>query len=55
MKKISMLSRWGLGALGALAMAPAHAEWTLNMGRGVTDLTDDVFGLHMLIFWICVE
>ncbi|ROO27814.1 cytochrome B559 subunit alpha [Salinisphaera orenii MK-B5] len=54
MKKISMLSRWGLGALGALAMAPAHAEWTLNMGRGVTDLTDDVFGLHMLIFWICV-
>ncbi|WP_123631005.1 cytochrome c oxidase subunit II [Salinisphaera orenii] len=49
-----MLSRWGLGALGALAMAPAHAEWTLNMGRGVTDLTDDVFGLHMLIFWICV-
>lgn len=54
MKKISMLSRWGLGTLGALAMAPAHAEWTLNMGRGVTDLTDDVFGLHMLIFWICV-
>ena len=54
MNKISMLSRWGLGALGALAMAPAHAEWTLNMSRGVTDLTDDVFGLHMLIFWICV-
>jgi len=54
MNKISILSRSGLVALGALAMAPAHAAWTLNMNEGVTDLTKEVFGLHMLIFWICV-
>ncbi|MES1949991.1 aa3-type cytochrome c oxidase subunit II CoxB [Salinisphaera sp. S4-8] len=54
MNKISILSRSGLVALGALAMSPAHAAWTLNMNEGVTDLTSKVFGLHMLIFWICV-
>ena len=54
MNKISILSRSGLAALGALAVSPAHAAWTLNMNEGVTDLTSKVFGLHMLIFWICV-
>ncbi|GAB3680997.1 cytochrome c oxidase subunit II [Salinisphaera aquimarina] len=54
MNKISILSRSGLVALGALAMSPAHAAWTLNMNEGVTDLTKEIFGLHMLIFWICV-
>lgn len=54
MNKISILFRSGLAALGALAMAPAHAAWTLNMNEGVTDMTKEVFGLHMLIFWICV-
>ena len=54
MNKISILSRSGLVALGALFVSPAYAEWTLNMNEGVTDLTSEVFGLHMLIFWICV-
>ena len=54
MNKISILSRSGLAVLGALAVSPAHAAWTLNMNEGVTDLTSKVFGLHMLIFWICV-
>ena len=54
MNKISILSRSGLVALGALVVSPAYAEWTLNMNEGVTDLTSEVFGLHMLIFWICV-
>jgi cytochrome c oxidase subunit 2 len=54
MNKISILSRSGLGALGASVVSPAYAEWTLNMNEGVTDLTGEVFGLHMLIFWICV-
>ena len=54
MNKISILSRSGLVALGALFVSPAYADWTLNMNEGVTDLTGEVFGLHMLIFWICV-
>lgn len=54
MNKISILSRSALVTLGALVMSPAYADWTLNMNAGVTDLTGEVFGLHMLIFWICV-
>ena len=30
------------------------AEWfALNMTRGVTDISNEVFELHMIIFWIC--
>jgi cytochrome c oxidase subunit 2 len=31
------------------------ADWfALNMTRGITDISNEVFELHMLIFWICV-
>ena len=31
------------------------ADWlALNMTRGATDISNEVFELHMLIFWICV-
>jgi len=31
------------------------ADWfALNMTRGSTDISNEVFELHMLIFWICV-
>jgi len=34
---------------------PIKADWfALNMTRGVTDISNEVFELHMLIFWICV-
>ncbi len=32
----------------------ARAAWELNMTQGVTEVSREVFGLHMLIFWICV-
>jgi len=33
----------------------ANAGWLdLNMPQGVTDISQEVFGLHMLILWICV-
>ena len=35
--------------------SPMHADWfALNMTRGATDISNEVFELHMLIFWICV-
>jgi cytochrome c oxidase subunit 2 len=37
--------------------APAHAEsgWSLlNMTPGVTQISREIYGLHMEIFWICV-
>jgi len=39
-----------------LFSAPAvNADWfALNMTRGITDISNEVFELHMLIFWICV-
>jgi len=39
---------------GLLAFAPiARADWEVNMPRGVTAISQEVYGLHMLIFGIC--
>ena len=37
-----------------LTTTTAHAEYGLNMTRGVTPISREVYDLHMLIFWICV-
>jgi cytochrome c oxidase subunit 2 len=37
-----------------LASSPAFAAWQVNMPVGVTEVSQKVYGLHMLIFWICV-
>jgi cytochrome c oxidase subunit 2 len=44
-----------IAALAALIPA-AHAEsgWQLNMTQGVTAISREIYGLHMLIFWVCV-
>jgi cytochrome c oxidase subunit 2 len=51
-----MLRKFGLpSAVAVLAMAsPAHAEWALNMTKGVTTLSGEIYSLHMTIFWWCV-
>jgi cytochrome c oxidase subunit II len=41
-------------ALAALWSTPAAAAWTLNLRQGVTELSREIYHLHMLIFWICV-
>merc|ERR1712099_118400 len=30
------------------------ADYNLNMTRGVTPVSRDIYDLHMTIFWICV-
>jgi len=40
-------------ALTVPSLATA-SEWRLNMTEGVTAVSQNVFDLHMLIFWICV-
>lgn len=43
--------------LAASAMAfggQVHADYALNLTEGVTELSKDIYDLHMLIFWICV-
>ena len=45
------------GLLAGAALLPtgaALAAWEVNMPVGVTELSRDIHGLHMLIFWICV-
>lgn len=51
-----MLNRKVLSALGGiLAALPALAyESSYNMTVGVTDISREVHGLHMMMFWVCV-
>jgi cytochrome c oxidase subunit 2 len=43
------------GVIATTAGLPARADWSLvNMPVGVTELSHDVHGLHMLILWVCV-
>jgi cytochrome c oxidase subunit 2 len=50
MSKLPILS----GALAALAAVPARADWDLlNMPSGVSELSKDIYGTHMLMLWIC--
>ena len=47
----------GLAAAAALifAASPAMAAWSdLNMRVGVTEVSREIHGLHMLVLWICV-
>jgi cytochrome c oxidase subunit 2 len=32
----------------------AHADWTVNMREGVTEMSRQIYDLHMVIFWVCV-
>lgn len=42
------------GGLMALVSGEAMADWALNMPRGVTDISQQVYDLHMYVLWICV-
>lgn len=52
MSKTLKYAAAGLAAL--LPTGAALAAWELNMPKGVTELSRDIHGLHMLVFWICV-
>ena len=45
---------WGAVLLLGAGNAFAGFSDTLNLREGVTDISQKVFDLHMLIFWICV-
>ena len=42
------------GIAACLPVSAALAAWEFNMPVGVTELSRDIHGLHMLVFWICV-
>ena len=43
-------------ALASLGMGsvPVSADYALNMRTGVTQTSQAVYDIHMIIFWICV-
>ena len=56
-KKFNNLSKSAYAALFMLSLYPSKvfSDWdALNMREGVTQVSRDVFELHMLIFYICV-
>ena len=42
----------GAAALGSFGNV--HAEYALNLTRGVTQISRDIYDLHMYILWVCV-
>jgi len=51
--------KWALAAPAVIGLSlagssPALAAWTLNLRQGVTELSREIYGLHMLILWVCV-
>jgi cytochrome c oxidase subunit 2 len=43
------------GAIALLASLPARADWSLlNMPEGVSELSREIYGMHMIMLWICL-
>ncbi len=43
------------GVLATLAALPARADWgRLNMPEGVSELSREIYGMHMIMLWICL-
>jgi len=42
------------GLVTMLLTTTASAEYGLNMTEGVTPISQQIYGLHMLVFWLCV-
>jgi cytochrome c oxidase subunit 2 len=52
---MSKILKYAAGGIATcLPVTAAFAGWDVNMPVGVTELSRDIHGLHMLIFWICV-
>ena len=53
-KSLSKISAFGAFLMTTLFGGLAQAEYRLNFQDPVTEVARDIYGLHMLIFWICV-
>jgi cytochrome c oxidase subunit 2 len=52
--KIKTLLLGLVSTLSLMFAAAANAEYELNMTKGATHVSQEVYDLHMLILWICV-
>jgi cytochrome c oxidase subunit 2 len=51
---IAKQSKWLVALSLPLSSSMVAADWTVNMRQGVTQISREVYDLHMLIFWVCV-
>ena len=51
---MSKFIKYTVAAASMLLATPAMAEWGLNLPKGVTELSQEAYRLHMLILWWCV-
>jgi cytochrome c oxidase subunit 2 len=51
---MSKTIKYTLAAASLLLAGPALAAWDLNLPRGVTDLSQEAYRLHMLILYWCL-
>ncbi|MDH3431859.1 MAG: cytochrome c oxidase subunit II [Gammaproteobacteria bacterium] len=49
-----MIRKSLLSVLGLTGASAAHADWALNMPKGITELSAETYDLHMMVFWWCV-
>lgn len=55
MKKfLRVLTAMPVVAAMLLAAPVAQAAWTLNMTPGISEMSREIYSLHMLMFWWCV-
>ena len=53
--RLATLALLATAACGTLAAHAAASGWSqLNMTPGVTEMSRNIYGLHMKIFWVCV-
>ena len=53
MNKIQRVMSILFGGAMWTATGPAWAEWELNLTKGVTEISREVFDMHMTVMWIC--
>lgn len=53
MQRVNRFLSLSVGASAMLAL-PARADWSLvNMPKGVSELSREIYDMHMIMFWIC--
>lgn len=59
LKRLNTVKQIILSSLLAMLVGPATAaaapdQWQMNMYRGVTPVSQDIYWLHMVAIWVCV-
>ena len=51
---MNKLIQIAVGMMGAAFTSGAYAAWETNLTKGVTDISHEVYDLHMLVLYVCI-